>query len=370
MSVVNSVFSAFSFITLILVLIPFPWHLEAWNTGTCLYMFWTALGLLSYFVNSIIWRNNAINWAPIWCDITTRIVIGISVAIPAASLCINHRLYCIASVHSAMRTRQEKYRAIMVDLAIGVGLPVIAMILAYIPQGHRFNIFEEVGCFPAIYNTPPAYFSYGFMTIIAFRKRHAEFKKTLFANSNLDSNRFIRLMVLAGIEVACCIPLSITTIVLNATRSQVQPWISWEDTHYVVCGLVFFAFFGFADEAQKHYKLAFASVAKHVGYTTNGSTKVGTGMSSTGKFKSFKGTSSNGLKVIEKRDSLDSFSDITSMKESEYDAVELPSTIESPFSTLKTDSVPSSTPTVSYDPPRPSGSFLDMSKHADNADKV
>jgi pheromone a factor receptor len=100
------------------------------------------------------------------------------------------------------------------------------------------------------------------------------------------------------------------------------------------------------------------------------------------KFKSFKGTSSNGLssqtqgpivinqEVIEKRDSLDSFSDITSMKESEYDAVELPSTIESPFSTLKTDSVASSTPTVSYDPPRPSGSFLDMSKHADNADKV
>jgi hypothetical protein len=28
---------------------------------------------------------------------------------------------------------------------------------AYIPQGHRFNIFEDVGCFPAIYNTPPAY---------------------------------------------------------------------------------------------------------------------------------------------------------------------------------------------------------------------
>lgn len=48
----------------------------------------------------------------------------------------------------------------------------------------------------------------------------------------------------------------------------------------VVCGLVFFAFFGFADEAQKHYKLAFDSVAKRVGYTYNGTTKIGSGNNS------------------------------------------------------------------------------------------
>ena len=28
---------------------------------------------------------------------------------------------------------------------------------AYIPQGHRFNILEDIGCYPALYNTPPAY---------------------------------------------------------------------------------------------------------------------------------------------------------------------------------------------------------------------
>ncbi|KAF8972945.1 STE3-like pheromone receptor [Flammula alnicola] len=327
MSVVNTVFSVFSFITFILVCIPFPWHLEAWNTGTCLYMFWTALALLSFFINSVIWRDSAINFAPVWCDITSKIIIGISVAIPAASLCINHRLYCIAAVRSVTRTKQEKYRAIMVDLAIGLGIPVLVMILHYIVQGHRFNIFEEVGCYPFTYNTPPAFFlvymvpipigltsgAYSILSIIAFRKRHAEFKEILSSNSNLNSNRFFRLMALAGIEVACCIPLSIATIVLNATRGEVRPWISWEDTHYgfsrvdqfpavlwrsnpntntgvemtrwlvVVCGLIFFAFFGFADEAQKHYKIAFASVAKRVGYTTtSGTTKIGTGNTSSG----------------------------------------------------------------------------------------
>lgn len=27
----------------------------------------------------------------------------------------------------------------------------------YIPQGHRFNIFEDVGCYPFTYNTWVAY---------------------------------------------------------------------------------------------------------------------------------------------------------------------------------------------------------------------
>jgi len=62
-------FSILSFIGFILVLIPLPWHLQAWNSGTCLFMFWTALGSLNMFINSIIWHNNAIDWAPVWCDI-------------------------------------------------------------------------------------------------------------------------------------------------------------------------------------------------------------------------------------------------------------------------------------------------------------
>ena len=33
----------------------------------------------------------------------------------------------------------------------------ITAIPEYIVQGHRFDILEDVGCFPATYNTPPAY---------------------------------------------------------------------------------------------------------------------------------------------------------------------------------------------------------------------
>ncbi|KAF5321186.1 hypothetical protein D9619_001396 [Psilocybe cf. subviscida] len=435
MSLSTSFFSAFSFLTFILVCIPFPWHLEAWNTGTCLYMFWTALGLLSLFINSVIWADNAIDWAPVWCDITSRVIIAISVAIPAASLCINHRLYAIAAVRSVTRTKAEKRRAIMVDLAIGLGLPLIAVALQYIVQGHRYNIFEEVGCYPFTYNTPPAYLLvwalplvigmtsavYSVLSIREFRKRHTEFKEILSSNSNLSPNRFFRLMALAGVEAACCIPLSITTIVLNATRAPIYPWISWQDTHFgfsrvdqipavqwrsdpnantglemtrwlvVVCGLVFFAFFGFADEAQKHYRLAFNSVAKRVGLSTGGSaTKIGSNMmTKSGGFSSKSyGASSVGMssqggglpvyvrqEVLEKRDSFDSFSDDLSIKDSEYDETEISETPlptltkekETPAAEKSTLDVPGPTHTAPSASPSPSSSYLDLSDSVTDA---
>ena len=58
-----------SFLGFFLVLLPLPWHLEAWNSGTCYYMMWTALACLNRFINSIMWANDAINRAPIFCDI-------------------------------------------------------------------------------------------------------------------------------------------------------------------------------------------------------------------------------------------------------------------------------------------------------------
>ena len=95
-------------------------------------------------------------------------------AIPAASLCINRRLYQIASVQSVTKSRAEKRRDIIVDLAIGIGLPILGMILREcyrtdssrivadlrsdtVVQSYRFIIIEEVGCSPFTWNTPLAY---------------------------------------------------------------------------------------------------------------------------------------------------------------------------------------------------------------------
>jgi pheromone a factor receptor len=179
-------------------------------------------------INAIIWDGNIVNWAPVWCDITTKWMIGIVVGIPAASLCINRRLYNIATIQSVTFTKDDRRRAILIDLAIGLGIPVLVMALHYIVQGHRFDIVEDVGCRPATFNTPPAYplvllpplviglisGVYSVLIIKAFYLRSVEIKTVLSTNNSITFHRYFRLMGLATVDLLITIPF--TTFIIYA----------------------------------------------------------------------------------------------------------------------------------------------------------
>ncbi|KAJ7611071.1 putative fungal pheromone GPCR, STE3-type [Mycena polygramma] len=305
-------FPLFSFLGFVLVLVPLPWHFQAWNSGTCLFMIWTSISCLIGFVNSLVWANTIDDLAPVWCDISTRLIVGIAVAIPAASLCINRRLYKIASCSTVSITKAEKRRAVLVDLAIGLGIPLVQMPLQFIVQGHRYDILENVGCYPTTYNVVPAYplsylwpniinlisAVYVLFTLRAFLHRRAQFASLLSSTlPALTPNRYFRLMALASLELVLNLPLATYGLYLTASRSRIAPWVSWADTHAdffainqvpalfwradghtqatvelsrwagVICALAFFAFFGFAAEARKHYRMAFWAVGKRMGFT-------------------------------------------------------------------------------------------------------
>jgi pheromone a factor receptor len=134
-------------------------------------------------------------------------------------------------------------------------------------------------------------------TIRLFNKRRSEFKDLLSANKNLNSNRYFRLMFLAGLDLCTSIPISIYIICVNV-RFGLRPWISWSNTHLdfdrvtevpallwrnnavtkvsidlsrgltIACALIFFGFFGFAAEARKNYRRAYLSISKLGGDST------------------------------------------------------------------------------------------------------
>jgi len=56
-------------------------------------------------------------------------MVGLIVGIPASLLVINRRLYKIASRTDVITTKAEKLRAVYVDLAIGLSIPFLQMIL-------------------------------------------------------------------------------------------------------------------------------------------------------------------------------------------------------------------------------------------------
>ncbi|KAI0040540.1 STE3-like pheromone receptor [Auriscalpium vulgare] len=297
-----------AFLGFLVAFIPLPWHIQAWNAGTCLFMFWAGLASLNQFINSLVWHSNISNPAPIWCDISAKFIIGAGVGIPASSLCINRRLYILTRVNTVSITVKDKIRNVYIDLAIGMGLPILVMIMHVVVQGHRFNILEDVGCIPVIYNTPPAYplvfmwpvvigcvsFVYAGLTLRAFLRRRASMSDILSANTTLNVNRYFRLMLLACIEMSCAVPLTAFSIHINTSGVSLAPWISWADTHfdfgridkvpssvwrsdhafkvsvemgrwiYPTCAFIFFALFGFASEARKHYRQAWVWLAPRI----------------------------------------------------------------------------------------------------------
>ena len=123
------------------------YYYSAWNVGIHLYLAWVGLDCLFLGINSIIWNHNTVNWAPVWCDISqfffcfndnftgaylviaTRFNVGISIAIPAVVLCINRRLYLLASPTIIVPSQTDRNREVIIDLVIGIGLPIIVMAL-------------------------------------------------------------------------------------------------------------------------------------------------------------------------------------------------------------------------------------------------
>ncbi|KAJ3811579.1 pheromone receptor [Lentinula aff. lateritia] len=285
-------FPIFAFLGFVLSVIPLPWHFQAWNSGTCAFMIWVGCLCLILFVNSLIWADNALNVVPIWCDISSQVIAAAGVGIPASTLCISRRLYRITSTQMVSITRDDKRRAIFEDIAITLDIIV---------QGHRFDIFEQYGCSPTTYNTIPAYFLfymwpiliglvslvYSGLTLRSFYVRRIQFTQILSSNNSINPSRYLRLMLLALVDIMCTIPLGIYIIYVDLKGIALQPWISWADTHFdfsrvvlvpavvwrsdpatvvalelnrwvpIFCALIFFALFGFAEEAMKNYRRVF-----------------------------------------------------------------------------------------------------------------
>ena len=181
----------------------------------------------------------------------------------------------------------------------------------WVYEGHRFDLMEGVGCIEAYPNTWLAlilYYlwpiaiglvsaTYCVLTLTAFFKRRRRFSELMASNADITFNRYFRLMGLASLEFLFTLPLTIYNITENYKLAPYK-WRGMANLHSrfgrvdqysaviwradpqlvsvinfrlwmpVACAFVFFLFFGLAEEARKHYKMAMTSVAKKIGIST------------------------------------------------------------------------------------------------------
>ena len=69
-----------------------------------------------------------------------HIQVALNAAIPACSLCINRRLYKIATMKAVVLTDALRRRALIHDLLIGVGIPILQIIAGECAQ--VFTVYQ------------------------------------------------------------------------------------------------------------------------------------------------------------------------------------------------------------------------------------
>ncbi|KIK94950.1 hypothetical protein PAXRUDRAFT_11742 [Paxillus rubicundulus Ve08.2h10] len=314
-------FPPVAFLAAALLFLPLPWHWRARNVATLSIIVWLFVLNIIYGVDALIWGNNVNIVATVWCDITTKIIVGANFALPSACLCICIHLERVASVRQAQTTHADKRRRQILEGLMCFGLPMLFMGLHYIVQGHRFDIIEDYGCRPAVYVSvpsimilfvPPLLMStvalgFSVAAFIHFMRRRITFSRHLESSRNgLTTSRYFRLMLMSVVEMIWNI--LVTCFSLWFSMLAYRPWTNWADVHwnfsridlyptlftppivlssyYLIWWIVpastfiFVAFFSFGKDAMEEYKACFTWLRRTVLRQTVEDNVVGTSFGS------------------------------------------------------------------------------------------
>ncbi|KAF8578629.1 STE3-domain-containing protein [Ramaria rubella] len=306
MHMLHPEFPVAAFISIPLVLCSLPSHIRAGSVCTLALIAWLAIVSTIRGVNSLVWAGNVDVRLLVWCDITTKIIVGFTYAVPAAAVCVLRHLEQVSSTRYARTTKSDKRRRQKIEVAMCFGLPMIGMALHYVVQGHRFDIIEDFGCNPTVYfslaaimilSIPPFFLSlvsfvYAALALRNFLQRRVEFAAHLRnSQSSISSSRYFRLMALAVIEMIWDSGVNAYLIEFNSSTG-LRPWISWANVHsnfsrvaqfptillppsYLnqlvlqwwvvpISCILFFVFFAFGEEAMSDYRAAIQWVRRVV----------------------------------------------------------------------------------------------------------
>ncbi|KAG2133641.1 GPCR fungal pheromone mating factor [Suillus bovinus] len=231
-------FTPVSFLAALSLLLPLPSQWRARNVATLSIIAWLFILNFVYGIDAIIWSNNVNIVVPVWCDITSKIIIGSTFALPAACLCICIHIEHVASVNRGRTLLSDKCTRQLFELFMCFGLQMVSMGLHYIVQGHRFDIIEGYGCRPATYVSIPAIFLIwlpplvlsALLSSISLRRR-SKFARHLETSRNgLTTFRYFRLMLMAIVEMIWNI--MVTSYTLWFVAMDVRPWTNWDDVHW------------------------------------------------------------------------------------------------------------------------------------------
>ncbi|KAK9894799.1 fungal pheromone STE3G-protein-coupled receptor [Cystobasidium minutum MCA 4210] len=278
-------FMILSLLCAVLNILPFCWQLQHGNSGPACLGFWVILTNLVTFINAMVWRNDAINRAPIWCDITSKILLAGPLGLLASNVCIARFLARVVNPRARVITARDRRNRAIFDYCFSFGVPVFVMATHIIYQPVRYAIQKTLGCmFTLTVNWPSIFLHliwspilalvsaiYAVYVVVQLCQHRQSFSKMVArTESALTTSRFLRLVLLSAAYAFFELPLTIFLAVTNVTFNGVARY-NWHEVHegmgrgiifyeplrqkadfshyaFVIAGLLVFVFFGLSQE--------------------------------------------------------------------------------------------------------------------------
>src|SRR2546430_17602501 len=115
-------FTASTFLSVILSLIPLGFHIQLGNSSAILMTMWVALTNSILFVNSVLWANDLNDKAPVWCYITPPIYVASNWGLLASITCMIYNLYSYIQ-HPTIITEMVRRKKLFVEILVTIIMP-------------------------------------------------------------------------------------------------------------------------------------------------------------------------------------------------------------------------------------------------------
>lgn len=147
--------ATFSFLTVLLIILPMCWHYRNRNLGATLLVAWTIIMNVQTFLNAVLWpADNISTWynGAGLCDVEVKLQVAWGVAAPATLGCVLRALANVMNTDRAtlIKSKAQRWRDYSIDLSWCIGFPLLQMLFHYIVQDRRYYLYGISGCVPSV----------------------------------------------------------------------------------------------------------------------------------------------------------------------------------------------------------------------------
>ncbi|KAI0029085.1 pheromone A receptor-domain-containing protein [Vararia minispora EC-137] len=207
------------------------------NSGVAVFAIWVLGVAVKTGIEAIVWSGRTNDFAPAWCDISSRVYIAANVSFPACPLLIMRRLRHTLSpeIRSVVKAH-SKMRRLLPEIVFGLVFP--AVIADYVVQGRRYAIVEDFGCEPVPSTTGVSVLLLDslpvFLPSIAVsylvRSLWLRHPKPFEQRHHVDPFAYRNLFMACAV-IAVILPIAITGLIFDIRTPDMPFWPGWATVH-------------------------------------------------------------------------------------------------------------------------------------------